>query len=118
MATADDPRLDRHALTALAREVAAVLDIGGGEPLLTARQVASRFNVDRGWVYAHADELGVVRLGDGPKPRLRFDPAIVAQRVAVAPGRVVPGRPSGTVRADVSLLPIKRPRRRRRLEAD
>jgi hypothetical protein len=42
--------------------------------LLTAAQVAARFNVDRGWVYAHAEQLGVVRLGDGPRPRLRFDP--------------------------------------------
>ena len=48
--------------------------------MLTAAQVAARFNVDRGWVYAHAAELGVVRLGEGPRARLRFDPAVVAQR--------------------------------------
>jgi integrase len=51
-----------------------------GPPLLTAADVAWRFNVDRSWVYAHARELGVVRIGDGPRPRLRFDPAVIAQR--------------------------------------
>ena len=28
------------------------------------------FSVD--WVYEHKDEFGVMRCGDGPKPRLRF----------------------------------------------
>ena len=50
------------------------------ERLLTASEVAARFSVDRSWVYAHARELGVVRIGDGPRPRLRFDPAVVTQR--------------------------------------
>ena len=80
--------------------------------MLTAAQVAARFNVDRGWVYAHAAELGVVRLGDGPRARLRFDPAVVAQRLAVAPGRVSASSTHMPVRGDVPLLPIKRSRRR------
>jgi hypothetical protein len=50
------------------------------EPLLTAAEVATRFSVDRSWVYAHARELGVVRIGDGPRPRLRFDPAVISQQ--------------------------------------
>jgi hypothetical protein len=41
--------------------------------LTNARRVADELGVDRSWVYAHADELGAIRLGDGPKPRLRFD---------------------------------------------
>src|SRR4051812_11744587 len=41
--------------------------------LLTAREVAERFGVSAEWVRENADRLGVIRLGDGPRPRLRFD---------------------------------------------
>lgn len=41
--------------------------------LLTAQQVAERFGVSAEWVRDHAAELGVVRLGDGKRPRLRFE---------------------------------------------
>jgi hypothetical protein len=43
--------------------------------LVDAATLARILNVERDWVYAHARELGAVRLGDGPKARLRFDPA-------------------------------------------
>jgi hypothetical protein len=42
-----------------------------------AATIAKRINVDRSWVYANAPRLGALRLGDGPKARLRFDPARV-----------------------------------------
>jgi hypothetical protein len=74
-----------------------------GLPLLTAADVAWRFNVDRSWIYAHARELGVVRIGDGPRPRLRFDPAVIAQR-QLPLVRV----PEGSERG---LLPVKASRR-------
>lgn len=41
--------------------------------LVTASELAAILNVDRGWVYEHATELGAVRLGEGDRPRLRFD---------------------------------------------
>ena len=72
-------------------------------PLLTAAEVAERFGVDRSWVYAHARELGVVQLGAGPRPRLRFDPAVIAQLLTPRASTVVPG----TAR----LLPIRTSRR-------
>lgn len=71
--------------------------------LLTAAEVARRFSVERSWVYAHARELGVVKLGGGPRPRLRFDPAVIAQRLLPAAGP--------TLCAPSELLPIG-PRRR------
>jgi hypothetical protein len=116
-----------RALQALARGVAALLGpagLPGGEGLLSAGDVAARLGVRRGWVYDHADELGVVRLGDGPRPRLRFDPDALAQRVRRSrtwSGRVrqgpvpsartvaAPGRSSSSV----PLLPIKPPTRAR-----
>jgi len=107
--------VDRATVLTVAREVAVLLQRSGGAEsgMLTAAQVAARLNVDRGWVYAHAAELGVVRLGDGPRPRLRFDPAVVAQRLVAAPGRISAGRTYMPETADVPLLPIKRSRRRR-----
>jgi hypothetical protein len=117
VAVAGEPALDRATILAVANQVAALLrrDDDGDGTMLTAAQVARRFNVERSWVYAHAEELGVVRLGDGPRPRLRFDPAVVARRLVAAPGRVPAPRTSTSRKADVPLLPINGSRRRRRL---
>lgn len=53
-----------------------------GEPvkrrMLTAEEVGEMHGVSARWVRAHAVELGAVRLGDGPKARLRFDAVQVA----------------------------------------
>ena len=100
--------LDRATLEAIAHEVADLLgrEAPGERALLTAGQVAVRFGVDRSWVYAHAHELGVVRLGFGRRPRLRFDTAVVAQRLLTqrpAPRDVA--APPAMVRGP--LLPIR-----------
>jgi hypothetical protein len=106
---------DGISLHDLAREVAALLRQGAAapaEPLLTAKQVAERFNVDRSWVYAHARELGAFRLGGGSRARLRFDPAIVGQLL------LPPAAPRWSVSRSAAptttspLLPIKPSRRR------
>lgn len=41
--------------------------------MLTVSQLAQHLHLNRAWVYEHADQLGAIRLGDGPKARLRFD---------------------------------------------
>lgn len=41
--------------------------------LVDAATVADSLGVSRAYVYEHAEDLGAQRLGDGPKPRLRFD---------------------------------------------
>ena len=48
--------------------------------LWTARRLAAHYAVGVHFIYAHADELGVIRLGAGPSARLRFDPAVVRER--------------------------------------
>lgn len=48
-------------------------DVSAGHRLVSAAEVAHELNVSRQWVYEHAEELGARRLGDGPRPRLRFD---------------------------------------------
>ncbi len=101
--------LDPATVEAIAHEVADLLrrrGEAGERGLLTAGQVAGRFGVDRSWVYAHAHQLGVVRLGFGRRPRLRFDPAVVAQHL-LSPVRSETATPPPTT-ADVPLLPIRR----------
>ena len=109
---------DRSALEVLAREVARLLSRPEPGPLLTARDVAERFNVDRNWVYAHAVELGVIRLGTGPRPRLRFDAAVVAQRLLPASRPAMPARGQAQRTSSVPLLPIRPTGRRRRLDTE
>jgi hypothetical protein len=47
--------------------------------LLTVAEVAERLKMSPKWVYAHQRRLGVIKLGDGPKARLRFDPRAVEE---------------------------------------
>jgi hypothetical protein len=49
--------------------------------MISAARVAELWDVQRRWVYEHRDDLGVARLGKGPRPRLRFDPDVVAERL-------------------------------------
>ncbi len=49
--------------------------------LLTVAEVADRLRVNPKWVYAHQHELGPIRLGDGPRARLRFDADIIDSRI-------------------------------------
>lgn len=45
-----------------------------------AATIAQLLDVDRDWVYAHAEQLGALRLG-GERGRLRFDLATLEQRL-------------------------------------
>ena len=48
--------------------------------LVDANAVARELGVERDWVYAHASQLGAIRLG-GPRGRLRFDLQVVRERL-------------------------------------
>ncbi len=48
------------------------LALTSDETLVDAAAVAKHLSVERGWVYEHAGELGAIRLGSGPRARLRF----------------------------------------------
>ena len=41
--------------------------------LVDARELAVELGVSTDYVYAHAQDLGAMRLGAGPKARIRFD---------------------------------------------
>jgi hypothetical protein len=93
-------RLAPESIEALAVRLAEILGGGQEEPpppadedgMISAAKVAELWGVRRPWVYEHRDELGGVPLGRGPRPRLRFDPRIVAERLG-APGAGGPRRP-------------------------
>ena len=104
-----------ESVEAIARRV---VELSHGEgvsgKLIDASEVARLFNVSRDFVYQHADRLGVVRLGDGPKPLLRFDPMIVRDRLSAAAPHSketeeTPQRrkPRPVRRAPVDLLPVR-----------
>jgi len=68
------------------------------DALWSAQRVASHYGVRVDFVYQHADEVGCIRLGGGPCPRLRFDPELVEERWSRVGG----------------VLPAESPKRRRR----
>lgn len=104
-------------IEAVAREVAAILRHQPPPAMLTAREVAMQLGVTPEWVYSHAEELGAVRLGDGPRPRVRFDPAVVQQRL-LPPQRVPTRQVTSGANGTAPLLPIKPTRSRRNLEEE
>jgi hypothetical protein len=77
-------QLDAATIDAVARRVVELL-VAAEPRWVDAAEVARRFGVARSWVYAHAPRLGAVRLGHGPRARLRFDPQLVARALAEAP---------------------------------
>ncbi|MBN8870775.1 MAG: hypothetical protein J0H66_12910 [Solirubrobacterales bacterium] len=87
----DDPSevsLSPESIEMLARRLSELLQPAepeGSSRLVSAKVIAERWGVDRRWVYEHADHLGARRLGSGPRPRLRFDPIEVGERLG--PGR-------------------------------
>jgi len=114
-------KLDPQTIEAIARRVVALLEKrhlqDGATELVDAVELARRFGIERSWVYSHAIELGAVKLGNGAKPRLRFDPAVAArvlQKVGEASAAVPPtrpgeraGQPLGGGGTGVRLLPIR-----------
>jgi hypothetical protein len=87
-------RLDGEQLEQLAQRVAGLLadrlqpaapppPRRAARELMTAAQVAQWWRLDRSWVYDHADQLGVIKLGTDSRPRLRFDPDHVAHALGL-----------------------------------
>jgi hypothetical protein len=114
----DELRLDAAVIEVLALRVAELLAnqlptppsaTGAPGRLLSATEVSEWWGVSRGWVYEHATELGAIRIGDGERPRLRFDPEQVARRLQqqptvsapkASPQRIVRARRSPRMRGD------------------
>lgn len=91
-----------------------IVGLANGPDLVDAAELARRLGTRRSWIYSHAAELGAIRLGAGPRPRLRFDASVAMERVRVvgrigerppAPTRLRRLKPDGL---DARLLPVKR----------
>lgn len=79
----DDDALEQLADALAPRIARALRELPDAEPeWVGAAEVARRFGLSRDTVYAHADELGARRFGDGPKARLRFDPRKVERALS------------------------------------
>ena len=81
------------------------------ESLIDVIELARRTGLSRTWIYEHARELGAIRLGDGPRARLRFNPDTVKRLLEREPPPRVeptPARQRRPIRAmnDIELLPI------------
>ncbi|MGH3427055.1 MAG: hypothetical protein ACRDQZ_05740 [Mycobacteriales bacterium] len=112
-------QLDAKTIHAVARRVVELLEQRGlqSRELVDAAELARRFRIERSWVYSHAIELGAVKLGNGAKPRLRFDPQIAARVLRKAGERSAAdpparsgkraGQPQRGRDSKVSLLPIR-----------
>lgn len=96
--------LDREDVEAIAQRVADLLRPRVAIGLVGVEEVVVRFGVSRSYVYEHSAELGAIRLGRGPKARLRFDLEQVATALA---------QESTTIEARPSAPPRKRPGRAR-----
>jgi len=79
--------------------------------LLTAAELAVDLGVARSFVYEHANDLGAVRLGEGSKPRLRFDP----EQARAALSCSVSKRSLGESASEGGRSAARSPRGRRRL---
>jgi hypothetical protein len=109
-------RLDPRDIVLIAQEVARLIGRDGppnSDALIAPKEVAAMLGCRTSWVYENAARLGAIRLGDGPKARLRFRREDVLEAIRVTTpvsGRREPqGLVDGISRASSSL-----PRRRRR----
>jgi hypothetical protein len=88
------PALTPAALEAIAERTAEILlarlrpDLNPIGRLVGVDELAEILSVEPKWVYEHSAELGVVRLGSGPKAPLRFDPRRTLELLAEQPAPV------------------------------
>lgn len=104
-------RIAPESIEALATRLAELLRGSTREPerpapskkkMLSAAEVSDLWGVSRVWVYRHAEALGVRRLGSGTRPRLRFDPEEIEERLgAPRRGRAAADRPRLTAIAEI-----------------
>lgn len=79
--TAGDVRAIAEAIADVLAERGLVVYAGpsGSARILNAREVSKLLGRSAQWVYAHATELGAIRMGNGPKARIGFDLASIEQ---------------------------------------
>jgi hypothetical protein len=98
-----EPAIDSAYVDAIARRVVELIHTDDqaniGCRLVDAATLAGELGVERSWIYEHARELHAIRLGSGPRARLRFDPpavraALDRQALDLPPATANAGRPT------------------------
>jgi hypothetical protein len=87
--------LDDDDIEQIARRVAQLIGTAHAHPgprYVDAGDLARMLGIERHWIYAHARELGAIRLG-GPRGRLRFDVGRVAEVIGRPDMASRPARP-------------------------
>jgi hypothetical protein len=109
-------RLDLAYVEALAHRVVELLHDETRESvdrrLVDATTLAAELGVERSWVYEHANELQPIRLGNGPKARLRFD--LLTVRATFAAQNLTESGSRLSVEGTNGGAPARRARRGRR----
>ena len=91
--------LEASDIESIAQRVAQLLDLAPARHdrrYVDAAALAELLAIDRSWIYAHAEELGAIRVG-GARGRLRFDVQHVSRMLAEERSARAGGR--GTRRA-------------------
>src|SRR5215211_6597101 len=88
-------KLAPEVIDAIARRVVELLSqrAPARRELVDAAELAQRLGVERSWVYTHAIQLGAIKLGNGRRPRLRFDPQVAIERIRAAQAQSEQGPP-------------------------
>ena len=92
--------LDDDDIEQIARRVAQLIGAAHAHPgprYVDAGDLARMLGIERQWIYAHARELGAIRLG-GPRGRLRFDVGRVAEALGRPDAASRPARPGSSRR--------------------
>lgn len=109
-------KLAPEVIDAIARRVVELLPRGvsAHAELVDAAELARRLGIERSWVYTHAIQLGAIKLGNGRRPRLRFDPQVAIERIRASARQhgdqgpwQPPDRPRPVEGQRPRLLPIK-----------
>lgn len=101
-------QLDPADVEAIAQRVVEMLgDRGAPSQLVSAAELSRRLGLSRSTVYEKAEEFGAIRIGHGPRARLRFDPGLVAKSLGA-------GRPAVQESASPQPRAVRRRRATRR----
>jgi hypothetical protein len=65
---------------------------------MTAKELAQHLKLKPAWVYEHAQELGAIRTGTGPKARIRFDLHTATQALKQHQRQPIPAAATGSRR--------------------
>jgi hypothetical protein len=103
LSASTEPAIDGAYVDAIARRVVELIHTDDqadiGRRFVDAATLAGELGVERSWVYEHARELHAIRLGSGPRARLRFNPPAVRavldrQAPDLPPATANAGRPT------------------------